>query len=96
MEFMSHWKIYQEAADREKYPQAQEHGFYLLLAQNHWTTDIHMKYGHNVYWQNIFRVIVWIRGFQNYQTLTPHMVGSETAAAHPDASIGACKAPPLV
>ena len=60
MEFILHWKIYQEAADREKYPPAQEHGFCLLLAQNHWTTDIHMNYGHNVYWQNISRVIVWI------------------------------------
>jgi hypothetical protein len=38
MEFILHWKIYQEAADREKYPPAQEHGSCLLLAQNHWTT----------------------------------------------------------
>jgi hypothetical protein len=68
MEFILHWKIYQEAADREKYPLAQEHGSCLLLAQNHWTMDIHMNYGHNVYWQNISGVVVWIMGFQNYQS----------------------------
>ena len=49
-------RVFQGAADREKYPPAQEHGFCLLLAQNHWTTDIHMNYGHNVYWQNISEV----------------------------------------
>jgi len=72
MEFILHWKIYQEAADREKYPPAQEHGFCLLLAQNHWTTDTHMNYGHNVYWQNISGVVVWIMGFQNYQSYLVH------------------------
>jgi hypothetical protein len=35
MEFIPRWKIFQEVADREKYPLAQEHGFCLLLAQNH-------------------------------------------------------------
>jgi hypothetical protein len=68
MEFMPRWKIFQEAAGREKYPPTQEHGLCLLLVQNHWTTDIHMNYGHNVYWQNISRIIVVVMDFQNYQS----------------------------
>jgi len=35
MEFIPRWKIFPEVADREKYHLAQEHGFCLLLAQNH-------------------------------------------------------------